>query len=122
MPPFVITLGMLAIARSLAMVASNNRMVHDFGPDRAKLLALGGGTTLGVANPVIALTVLTLITGHLFRWPPCVCDRRQRAGGYARRGSRQPHQGGVYMVSALTAGITAVLEVGWPGARRSAGR
>jgi ribose transport system permease protein len=29
---------------------------------------------------------------------------------------------GVYMVSALTAGITAVIEVGWPGARRSAGR
>ena len=44
MPPFVITLGMLAIARSLAMVASNNRMVYDFGPDQAKLLALGDMT------------------------------------------------------------------------------
>ena len=34
MPPFVVTLGMLSIARSLAMVLSNNRMVYEFGPTR----------------------------------------------------------------------------------------
>src|SRR6516162_3617229 len=68
MPPFVVTLGTLAIARSLAMVASNNRMIYDFGPDQAALLALGGGTTFGIANPVIALVVLALVTGYLFRW------------------------------------------------------
>ena len=43
MPPFVVTLGMLSIARSLAMVLSNNRMVYEFGPDQAQLLTLGGG-------------------------------------------------------------------------------
>ena len=43
MPPFVVTLGMLSIARSLAMVASNNTVVFQFGPDHDKLLALGGG-------------------------------------------------------------------------------
>src|SRR5208282_3837503 len=32
-PPFVVTLGMLSIARSLAMVASNNTVVFQFGPD-----------------------------------------------------------------------------------------
>lgn len=42
-PPFVVTLGMLSIARSLAMVASNNTVVFQFGPDHDKLLALGGG-------------------------------------------------------------------------------
>ena len=42
-PPFVVTLGMLSIARSLAMVASNNTVVFEFGPDHEKLLALGGG-------------------------------------------------------------------------------
>src|ERR1043165_4397892 len=49
-PPFVVTLGMLSIARSLAMVASNNTVVFEFGPDHDKLLALGGGAlsfTLG---------------------------------------------------------------------------
>ena len=34
-PPFVVTLGMLSIARSMAMVLSNNRMVYEFGPDQA---------------------------------------------------------------------------------------
>src|SRR5262245_29702815 len=43
MPSFVVTLGMLSIARSLAMVLSNNRMVYEFGPDQARLLAVGGG-------------------------------------------------------------------------------
>ncbi len=45
-PPFVVTLGMLSIARSLAMVASNNTVVFQFGPDHDKLLALGGGAWL----------------------------------------------------------------------------
>src|SRR5882672_30955 len=36
-PPFVVTLGMLSIARSLAMVASNNTVVFQFGPDHEKL-------------------------------------------------------------------------------------
>jgi ribose transport system permease protein len=120
MPPFVITLGMLAIARSLAMVASNNRMVYDFGPDQAKLLALGGGTTLGVANPVIALTLLALITGYLFRWTQwgrhvfAIGGNEQAAMAAGVRVNRI--KVGVYMVSALTAGIAAVLEVGWLGA------
>ena len=42
-PSFVVTLGMLSIARSLAMVLSDNRMVYQFGPDQPQLLALGGG-------------------------------------------------------------------------------
>jgi len=120
MPPFVVTLGMLAIARSLAMVASNNRMVYDFGPDQAKLLALGGGTTFGVANPVIALIVLALITGYLFRWTQwgrhvfAIGGNEQAAMRAGVRVNRI--KVGVYMVSALTAGIAAVLEVGWLGA------
>ena len=30
--PFVVTLGMMAIARSLALVVSNNKMFYEFGP------------------------------------------------------------------------------------------
>jgi ribose transport system permease protein len=120
MPPFVVTLGMLAIARSLAMVASNNRMVYDFGPDQAKLLTRGGGATLGVSNPVIALIVLALITGYLFRWTQwgrhvfAIGGNEQAATLAGVRVNRI--KVGVYMISALTAGITAVLEVGWLGA------
>src|SRR6476620_9898027 len=69
MPPFVVTLGMLSIARSLAMVASNNTVVFQFGPDHDKLLFLGGGSFfLGIANPVLYMIALTLITGFVLRW------------------------------------------------------
>jgi len=120
MPPFVVTLGMLAIARSLAMVASNNRMIYTFGPDQADLLRLGGGTTLGIANPVIVLVVLTLVTGYLFRWTQwgrhvfAVGGNEQAAmlAGVPVRWIKIS----VYMIAALTAGITGVLEVGWLGA------
>src|SRR4051812_26510382 len=68
-PPFVVTLGMLSIARSLAMVASNNTVVFQFGPDHDKLLALGGGAFfLGIANPVIYMVLLALLTGFVLRW------------------------------------------------------
>ena len=49
---------MLSIARSLAMVASQNRMVYQFGPDHDFFLWLGGGSTLGIPNPVIVLARL----------------------------------------------------------------
>ena len=120
MPPFVVTLGMLAIARSLAMVASNNRMVYNFGPDQAELLSLGGGSVFGIANPVIALVLLALLTGYLLRWTQwgrhvfAIGGNEQAAtlaGIHVRR-----IKVGVYVFSALTAGISAVLEVGWLGA------
>src|SRR5947199_147652 len=57
------------IARSLAMVASGNTVVYQFGPDHDKLLALGGGAWLfHIANPVLYMIVLALITGFVLRW------------------------------------------------------
>src|SRR5258708_12098670 len=51
------------------MVASNNTVVFQFGPDHDKLLALGGGAWLfGIANPVLYMIVLALITGFVLRW------------------------------------------------------
>jgi ribose transport system permease protein len=120
MPPFVVTLGMLAVARSLGMVASNNRMIYDFGPDHAQLLELGGGTTFGIANPVIVLVVLTAIAGYLFRWTQwgrhafAIGGNEQAAiltGVPVRR-----LKVSVYMISAFTAGVTGIIEIGWLGA------
>lgn len=119
MPPFVVTLGMLSVARSLAMVLSNNRMVYEFGPDHELLLWLGGGSTLGLPHPLIILIVLALVTSFVFRW--------LRWGQYifAIGGNEQAARltgipvnlvkVGVYMFSGLMAGITGVLEVGWLG-------
>ena len=119
-PSFVVTLGMLSIARSLAMIFSDNKMVYDFGPDHAQLLQLGGGTTFGIANPVLALIVMAAIFGFAFRWTRWG-SRVFAIGGNAKAARLtgvpvRPITVSVYMLSALTAGIAGVLEVGWLGA------
>ena len=60
LPAFVVTLGMLSIARSLAIVLSENRMIYEFGPYGDTFNAIGGGSVLGIANPVWVLIVLAL--------------------------------------------------------------
>jgi ribose transport system permease protein len=95
MPAFVVTLAMMSLARSLAMVLSGNQMVYQFGADHGKLVALGGGstrdwfmalagiagpeTTLGsffgslsqivvIPNPAVVLALFALLFGFAFRW------------------------------------------------------
>jgi len=41
MPSFVVTLGMMSIARSLAIVLSGNQMLYQFGPDAPIVKAIG---------------------------------------------------------------------------------
>lgn len=127
-PSFVVTLGMLSIARSLAMVLSNNRMVYEFGPDQPQLLALGGGFVtvtlplldpIRVPSPVLFLLALLLIAGFAFRWT--------RWGRYLFAiGGNEPAailtgvpvkrvKLSVYMFSGFCAGLTGILEVGWLG-------
>ena len=77
---------MLSVARSAAMVLSNNKMIYQFGPDEKLLFWLGGGSTFGIANPVIALVMLAVITGLLLKWTrwgtatssPSAATRRRR--------------------------------------------
>src|SRR5271168_2836952 len=42
--PFVVTLIMLSVARSQALVLSNNKMIYQFGPDEKLFGELGGGS------------------------------------------------------------------------------
>ena len=120
MPPFVVTLGMLSIARSLAMVVSDNTVVFQFGPDQAKLLALGGGSMFGVANPVIYTIVLALITGFVLRWTGFGRHIFAIGGNEAAAtltGVRvREIKVAVYMISALSAGVAGIIETGWLGA------
>ena len=120
-PPFVVTLGMLSIARSLAMVASNNTVVFEFGPDHEKLLALGGGAWfLGIANPVLYMIVLALVTGFVLRWTKF--GRHVFAIGGNEHAAIltgvpvRPIKVAVYMISALSAGIAGIIQTGWLGA------
>ena len=120
-PPFVVTLGMLSIARSLAMVASNNTVVFEFGPDHARLLDLGGGAwLLGIANPVLYMIALAIIVGFILRWTKF--GRHLYAIGGNEHAATltgvpvRPIKVAVYMISALSAGIAGVIQTGWLGA------
>jgi len=119
LPPFVVTLGMLSIGRSLAIVLSQNRMIYEFGPYGDTFNAIGGGELFGMANPVWMLVALTLIFGFVFNFS--AWGRYLYAIGGNENAARMT---GVpvdriklqaYMVSALTAAIAAVMIVGWQG-------
>ena len=120
-PPFVVTLGMLSVARSLAMVASNNTVVFQFGPDHDMLLALGGGAwVLGIANPVLYMLALALLTGFVLRWTRF--GRHVFAIGGNEHAATltgvpvRPLKVAVYVISALSAGIAGIVQTGWLGA------
>jgi len=118
-PPFVVTLGMLSIARSLAMVVSNNTVVFQFGPDHQRLLALGGGSTFGIANPVFYMLVLALATGFVLRWTRF--GRHVFAIGgneHAATLTGIPVRGikvAVYIISGVSAAIAGIVQTGWLG-------
>jgi ribose transport system permease protein len=118
--PFVVTLGMLSIGRSLALVVSRNRMVHELGPAEDRLVALGGGSTLGIANPVWILTALAGLLALALRttaWGRHLYAVGGNEGAARANGIRVERvKLGAYVLSALAAGIAAVLTVGWLGA------
>jgi ribose transport system permease protein len=128
-PSFVVTLGMLSIARSLAMVLSNNRMVYEFGPDQAKLLALGGGfidvalpfrdAAVQVPNPVVFLVAMALVAGFAFRWTRWGRHVFAIGGNEAAANLTgvpvRLVKVSVHMLCSLGAGIAGILEVGWLG-------
>lgn len=119
MPAFVVTLGMLSAARSLAMVLSNNKMIYEFGPDQDLLLWIGGGSTLGLPHPLYVLVILTVVMSLAFRWT------RWGKHVFAIGGNEvaanltgiavRPLKVSIYMFSAFTAGIAGILMTGWLG-------
>ena len=119
LPSFVVTLGMLSIARSLAIVLSENRMIYEFGPSGDTFNAIGGGSVVGIANPVWTLAVLALVFGFVFNftsWGNYLYaiggneNAARLTGVPVRRIKLQ-----AYIVSGLTAAIASVMIVGWQG-------
>jgi ribose transport system permease protein len=117
--PFVVTLGMLSIGRSLALAISNNKFFYQFGHDQKLLIEVGGGQTLGIANPVIILVVLTLIMAfvlHNTKW-----GRHLYAIGGNEAAARLTGvpvdrlKLSVYVLSGFMTAISAILSVGWLG-------
>src|SRR5215468_1553547 len=117
--PFVVTLGMLSIGRSLALAISNNKFFYKFGHDQHILIELGGGRSFGIANPVIVLVLLTLLMGFVLRYT--TWGRHLYAIGgneHAARLTGVPVDRlkvSVYVLSGLMTAISAILTVGWLG-------
>ncbi|WP_448427689.1 ABC transporter permease [Martelella sp. FOR1707] len=119
MPPFVITLGTLSAARSLAMVLSDNKMIWEFGPDHDLLLWIGGGSTLGIPHPLYALALLTLVMSLTLKWTRW--GQHVYAIGSNESAVRltgipvKRLKVSIYMFSAFTAGVAGILMAGWLG-------
>ena len=117
--PFVVTLGMLSIARSFAIVLSENKMIYDFGPDANIIYEIGGGQMFGLANAVWLLIALTLIFAFVLN---CTAWGRYvyAIGGNenAARLTGVPvdlMKVQVYALSGLMAAISGIMVVGWQG-------
>lgn len=119
MPAFVVTLGTLSAARSLAMVLSDNKMIWQFGPDHETLLWIGGGSTLGLPHPLYVLGGLALVMSLVFRWTRWgqhlfAIGGNENAAVLAGIPVRRLKVS-IYMFSAFTAGLTGILMAGWLG-------
>jgi ribose transport system permease protein len=119
MPAFVVTLGTLSAACSLAMVLSDNKMIWEFGPDHDILLWIGGGSTFGLPHPLYVLTILTIVMSLAFKWTRwgqhlfAIGSNENAAiltGIPVKR-----LKVSIYMFSAFTAGLAGILMAGWLG-------
>ena len=121
--PFVVTLGMLSIARSLCLVLSNNQMIYEFGPNEETFLEIGSANFLGMSWILIIclgftlfstlVLSLTQIGRHLFA-----------IGGNEDACFRQGVQVKkikiyAYCFSALCAGAAGILNLSWLGSANS---
>ena len=119
MPAFVVTLGMLSAARSLAMVLSNNKMIWEFGPDHDLFLWIGGGSLFSLPNPLYVLAFLTIVMTLVFRWSRWgqyvfAIGGNERAATLTGIPVKR-HKVTIYMFSAFTAGLAGILMAGWLG-------
>ena len=122
--PFVTTLGMLAIARSCAVVLSGNRMIYKFGPGGPGFKILGGGELklgldFSLSYPLLFLVVLTALLALVYKMTAwgrhvlAIGGNEQAAlltGVPVKRVKVQ-----VYVVSGMAAAFAAILNVGWSG-------
>jgi ribose transport system permease protein len=124
LPPFVVTLGMLSIARSLAIVLSENRVIYQLGPGGDVFKALGGGqiTLFGgfaLSNLFVTLLVMAVLVSLTLKWT--AWGRYIFAIGGNENAARLTGipvdriKLQVYMFSGLTAAIAAIMLAGWQG-------
>jgi ribose transport system permease protein len=117
MSPFVPTLASLAIARSLALVITRGRPISSFGPQQDAFLWLGGGSVLGIPNPVILFVVVAIIVWIALS--KTVWGRRVYAVGGNEKAARltglnvRRLKVTVYIISSLCAGLAGIVQASY---------
>ena len=125
---FVVTLGMLSVARSVAVVLSGNRMIYNFGPGGLMFKAIGAGRleiaklgseTLAFSNPLLILIVLTIVFGVVLKmtaWGRYILAIGGNEGAALVTGVPvRSVKVQCYIVSGLAAALAGILNVGWSG-------
>jgi ribose transport system permease protein len=117
--PFVVTLGMLSVARSLAIVISGNQMIFEFGPDQEFFLRWGTFELGGLPAPLMVMTCAALVIGYFLKfssWGLAVFAIGGNESAAERNGLSVPRvKVSGYLISALCAGVAAILSTSWLG-------
>jgi len=132
MSPFVVTLGMMSIARSLAVVTSGNQMLYKFGPDAPIVKAIGQARfppkvaddfwpdwIPAFSSHFWTMVVMALIVGYVFKYK--AWGRHLFAIGGNEQAARLTGvdvkfmKFQVYVFSAFCASVASLLILGYSG-------
>ena len=132
MSSFVVTLGMMSIARSLAVVFSGNQMLYQFGPDAPIVKAIGqwkfpSGQPDSIfphwipalSSHFWVMVILGLIVGYVFKYKAwgkhlfAIGGNEQAARMTGVNVDRIKFQ--AYVFSAFTASVASLLILGYSG-------
>ena len=109
-PPFIVTLGMLGVARGTALVLSNGVSIYGLPPE---VVYLGQGRPFGVPTPVIIL-LLTALVAHVLLihtrfgvYAQVIGDNEVAARAMGVRVER--HKTLLYTLSGLLSGLAGLL-------------
>jgi ribose transport system permease protein len=120
--PFIITLGTMAIYRGIAFVATKGQSIGTFPQAFRDLLLYDFGTGLSLVP--LAATLVVMILGGIFL-SRMAAGRRVYAVGGNELASRysgirvERVKLGVFVISGMTAGISALMAIGYYGAASS---
>lgn len=120
--PFIITLGTMAIYRGVAFVVTNGQSVGGFPEAFRSLIRHDFGTGLSIVP--LAVMILVAVAGGIFL-SRMAAGRRVYAVGGNELASRysgirvERVKLGVFILSGLTAGVAALLAIGYYGAASS---
>ncbi len=108
--PFVATLAMMSVGRSLTLVHNNGIPISGFSPD---FRFIGGGTVLGIPFPVVIFVVTVIVAAVVLR------ETRLGRYTYAIGGNEEAvrlsgipagfYKTLVYVISGVTCGIAALI-------------